>query len=279
MAPKKEKKLSKEEAAGLKRLLETLQNAESSIERENTEKSKNVTKKSKGGVLLEYGKHEKVPNMRDISQSIFQSDIDRLSIEDTKTDYEKYLNSTLIQLSLLEAARNVGLWGDFLGIVIFSVQFFTRITSPHVIMNHDKSYAEVRNWHLDFDLFAQKIGVVPIHSVCHWSLAVVVRPDSLLSGVSENVCTIYHLDSLKRYNLHDTADIGFHLKQYMLSVWLDDRNKPRKDSISESQMRMAIANIPVFAVSDLAQQENLFDCGTYVSLFFKKIVGLYSLKR
>jgi Ulp1 family protease len=114
--------------------------------------------------------------------------------------------------------------------------------------NHEKSYEQVLNWHRLFDFFAQKIVVVPINSVCHWTLAVIVGPDSLLSGGSEHVCTIYHLDSLKRFPLHDTRDIGFRLKQYMLSVWLDDRNNHRKNSISESQMRVAIFNIPVFAV-------------------------------
>ena len=267
---KKRKQLTKEEAE-YEKLQHTMQNADYFMNREQSDKE---AKK----LLLEYGQNEKVSNVKDVHQTIFQTDIDRLSTDDTLQDHEKYLNSTVLAFSLAEATRNLDLW-DFLGIVVFSVHFFTCITAPHLLRKHEKSYEQVRNLHLLLDLFARKIVVVPIHSFSHWSLAVVVRPDSLLSGGSENVCKIYHLDSLKRFPLHDTRDIGFRLKQYMLSVWLDDRDNPRKDSISETQMRVAMEKIPVHAVSDNAQQENDFDCGTYMSLYFKKIVALYSVQR
>ena len=246
------------------------------IKKEEDEKS---NKKQKPKTLLEYSSG--VTGIRNISclhQTICQTDIDRLVVEKGKDGSMMFFNSTLLHFSFSEWSRLFGLWGDFVGIVILSTLFYTQISSLNVL-NHDKSYDNVRNWYTQFDLFAQNIIVVPIHRAIHWTLVVIVNPSSLVSDdAGNNRCAIYHLDSLRKYQLHDTEEIGFLLKQHMLSVWLDERN-PRKGQFSESKMRMAIKSIPV-VVSEVAQQgDNGYDCGTYVSLWFKKLGKLYQVNR
>ena len=261
------------------KLLELLEKANQKIKEEDDSKS-NKKQKSLNMTLLEYSPPDAtgIHNISCIQQTICQSDIDRLIVEKNKDDAMMFFNSTLLHFSFSEFSRKLGLWGNLVGLVILSTLFFTQISSSNA-HNYEKSYDNVRNWYIQFDIFAQNIIVAPIHRGYHWSVVFIVYPNSLVSDdVGNHRCAIYHLDSLKRYQLHNTEEIGFLLKQYMLSVWLDERN-PRKGQFSESKMRVAIKNIPVVALSEVAQQDNGYDCGTYVSLWFKKLGEQYKDNR
>ena len=135
------------------------------------------------------------------------------------------------------------LLGNEWGIVFYSSLLYTKLTENGDDRNYYNSYGLVKNWQTKFDPFAQNMLMIPINSSLHWSLCVVVRPNSLLLLIipgSAARCELFLLDPLGDY--HDIEVIGRYVKQNLLSTWLDERNRTRRDEFqNEVAMRVAIA--------------------------------------
>ena len=206
---------------------------------------------------------------------INKADRERLVVTKKKQAAQMYLSGDLIlySLTLDMHAQKLSNGGEHL-ISVLSSHFFTKLLENGG-QNFAEAYDQVLNWNLSTDLFRMKLTLMPICVGMHWTLAVLLDTDKLLLDGSswnenEDTCKFYLLDSL---NMHDVQDVGHRIKQYLLHRWLDVRNT-RRSQVSEANMRCRIGLIEV-AKYRVNIQENYYDCGTHVCVFFKRLVTAF----
>lgn len=193
----------------------------------------------------------------------------------------RFFNDELINFGFLHIADS------YLDILdhpfrVLPTTFYTSLTTPYRAIgtrkeeqyNYLDSYCRVINYLKNYDFFGLDWAFVPINDEngIHWSGAIIVRPNSLLSPSAAHACKVLHVDSSP--GSHDTEDIGEVIKHYMLQAFFDDRNAEERDKHDEMKMRRTIAQIEVCRVK-ASQQGNGTDCGAYVDIFFGRLMKAY----
>lgn len=186
-----------------------------------------------------------------------------------------YLNDDLLHMQIARSMKNHELVGEQHAIVVYSSNFYTKLTEKKDDNNYLDSYGRVINWCKRQDPFSTILSLLPIHEGLHWSLACIVGLPRLLCNTRDtesSTVKIFHLDPLGAY--HDMEVIGRYIKNFLLSVWLDLRNEARRNQHNEFAMRIAIMNIEVVRLH-VASQINNYECGIYVCLYSNILMEAY----
>ena len=177
---------------------------------------------------------------------------DETAKDDNTTVYTWY-NTDVTKADLYRL--NDGEWLCDELITVYTLMLQAATEDVHVFFSHfwyrvrnnkDKyTYAAVKNWTKNVDLFKCRLALLPIHLPGHWTLAA-VRFDER---------TVHYYDSL--YSPGD---------EYMKTVWmfLQDhyKNSGRGKMSQEEKNKWRFINHP-----ECPQQQNGYDCGVFVCCF------------
>ena len=218
---------------------------------------------------------------------VYKTDIDRLSTDTKIKGPQKHLNDEMVEYAIYFLFLSILLTtSTSLSTVmklpwkVLNPHFWQQLTQNTKLSEHNffDSYSLVPNFFKKSNLLALEWVAAPICYGGHWSIVFIIRPNAILpttkSSSSKNSvgCTLIHVDSLGNY--HDTEKIAENLRHHMMLHFLDDRNSMVRDQHNEQVIRRTIAKIPVFKPRP-SIQENYFDCGIYVGLFFQRFMMAY----